>query len=144
MVVVKGMTVNKFECLKKIWINKKILGPYKIQRTVLTNPCLSLMLLVSLSLWNETTFCIHCSPVDGESGWIYIRFGISGSALPATIHRLETNTEERTKILKKVIKSKCRRECENVKISCIQKMVTLLISLPIVKFIAVIVGCNNV
>lgn len=55
---------------------------------VLTKPCLSEMLLVSLSLWNETTFCIHCSPVLGESGWMYIRFGISGSALPATIHLL--------------------------------------------------------
>lgn len=114
--------------MKKLikWINwmKKNLGPYKIQRTVLTNPCLSLMLLVSLSLWNDTTFCIHCSPVDGLSGWMllnnnerknncigkignalagldatssgltiantyYIRFGISGSALPATIHRLQ-------------------------------------------------------
>ena len=48
------------------------------------------MLLVSFSLWNDTTFCIHCSPVDGESGWMYIRFGISGSAFPATIHRLDT------------------------------------------------------
>ena len=56
---------------------------------VLTNPCLSEMLLVSLSLWKETTFCIHCSPVVGLSGWMYMRFGISGSALPATIHRLQ-------------------------------------------------------
>lgn len=47
------------------------------------------MLLVSFSLWNDTTFCIHCSPVDGESGWMYIRLGISGSAFPATIHRLD-------------------------------------------------------
>ena len=35
------------------------------------------------------TFCIQCSPVAGLSGWMYIRFGISGSALPATIHWLE-------------------------------------------------------
>ncbi|MPC43823.1 hypothetical protein E2C01_037478 [Portunus trituberculatus] len=47
------------------------------------------MLLVSFSLWNETTFCIHCSPVAGLSGWIYILLGISGSALPATIHLLQ-------------------------------------------------------
>lgn len=59
------------------------------KRTVLTKPCLSEMLLVSFSLWNDTTFCIHCSPVDGESGWMYIRLGISGSAFPATIHRLD-------------------------------------------------------
>lgn len=66
-----------------VWVIKN-----SIQRTVLTKPCLSLMLLVSLSLWNETTFCIHCSPVEGESGWMYILLGISGSALPATIQRL--------------------------------------------------------
>src|SRR6218665_1932521 len=53
----------------------------------LTNPCLSEMLLVSLSLWKETILVIHWSPVSGESGWMYIRFGISGSAFPATIHR---------------------------------------------------------
>ena len=35
------------------------------------------------------TFCIQCSPVAGLSGWMYIRFGISGSAFPATIHWLE-------------------------------------------------------
>jgi hypothetical protein len=29
--------------------------------------------------------------VAGESGWMYIRFGISGSAFPATIHRLKTD-----------------------------------------------------
>lgn len=46
------------------------------------------MLLVSLSLWKLTTFCIHCSPLLGESGWMYILFGISGSAFPATIHLL--------------------------------------------------------
>lgn len=34
-----------------------------------------------------TTLDIHCSPVAGLSGWMYILFGISGSALPATIHR---------------------------------------------------------
>ncbi len=56
---------------------------------LLTRPCLSDMLLVSFSLWKETTFCIHCSPVVGLSGWMYIRFGISGSALPATIHCLK-------------------------------------------------------
>lgn len=50
------------------------------------------MLLVNFSLWKDTTFCIHCSPVEGESGWMYIRFGISGSAFPATIHRLDTKT----------------------------------------------------
>ena len=60
----------------------------------LTNPCLSEMLLVSLSLWKETTFCIHCSPVVGLSGWMYMRFGISGSALPATIHRLEWECDD--------------------------------------------------
>ncbi len=58
-------------------------------RVILTKPCLSEMLLVSFSLWKETTFCIHCSPVVGLAGWMYIRFGISGSALPATIHRLK-------------------------------------------------------
>ena len=47
------------------------------------------MLLLNLSLWKEITFCIHCSPVAGLSGWMYIRFGISGSALPATNHRLK-------------------------------------------------------
>ena len=56
---------------------------------ILTKPCLSDMLLLNLSLWKEITFCIHCSPVAGLSGWMYIRFGISGSALPATNHRLE-------------------------------------------------------
>jgi len=45
------------------------------------------MLLVSLSLWNDTILLIHCSPVEGESGWMYILLGISGSALPATIQR---------------------------------------------------------
>ena len=57
---------------------------------VLTKPCLSDMLLLNFSLWNEITFCIHCSPVAGLSGCMYIRFGISGSAFPATIHRLKT------------------------------------------------------
>ena len=47
------------------------------------------MLFDSLSLWNETTFCIHWSPDAGLSGWMYIRFGISGSAFPATIQRLK-------------------------------------------------------
>ena len=56
---------------------------------VLTKPCLSDMLLLNFSLWNEITFCIHCSPVAGLSGCMYIRFGISGSAFPATIHRLK-------------------------------------------------------
>ena len=46
------------------------------------------MLFVSFSLWKETTFCIHCSPVAGLSGGMYILLGISGSALPATIHWL--------------------------------------------------------
>lgn len=45
------------------------------------------MLFVSLSLWKLTTFDIHCSPVAGLSGWMYILFGISGSAFPATIQR---------------------------------------------------------
>ena len=52
----------------------------------IVKPCLSAMLLVNFSLWNETTFCIHCSPVEGESGWMYILLGISGSAFPAIIH----------------------------------------------------------
>lgn len=51
----------------------------------LTKPCLSEMLLVSLSLWKATGLLIHCSPLDGLSGWMYIRFGISGSAFPATV-----------------------------------------------------------
>lgn len=55
-------------------------------KKILTYPCLSEILFVSFSLWNETDFCIQCSPVAGESGWMYILFGISGSALPATIH----------------------------------------------------------
>ena len=38
------------------------------------------------------TFCIQCSPVAGLSGWMYIRFGISGSAFPATIHWLKSRT----------------------------------------------------
>lgn len=38
------------------------------KREELTNPCLSEMLLVSLSLWKEIIFCIHCSPVAGLSG----------------------------------------------------------------------------
>lgn len=58
---------------------------------VLTKPLLSEMLFDNFSLWKLTTFCIHCSPVAGESGWMYIRFGISGSAFPATIHRLLWN-----------------------------------------------------
>ena len=49
------------------------------------------MLFVSLSLWKETTFCIHCSPVAGLSGWMYILLGISGSALPAINHWLRLN-----------------------------------------------------
>ena len=49
------------------------------------------MLFVSFSLWKLTTFCIHCSPVAGLSGWMYILLGISGSALPATIHLLLWN-----------------------------------------------------
>ena len=44
------------------------------------------MLLVSFNLWKETIFCSHCSPEAGESGWTYSRLGISGSALPATVH----------------------------------------------------------
>lgn len=58
---------------------------------VLTKPLLSEMLFDNFSLWKLTTFCIHCSPVAGESGCMYIRFGISGSAFPATIHRLLWN-----------------------------------------------------
>ena len=42
---------------------------------------------MSLSLWKDITLFIHCSPEAGESGWMYIRLGISGSALPDTIHR---------------------------------------------------------
>ena len=49
---------------------------------------------MSLSLWKDTTFCIHCSPVVGLSGWMYMRFGISGSALPATIHRLQREYDD--------------------------------------------------
>lgn len=45
------------------------------------------MLLVSFSLRKLTTLDIHCSPVAGLSGWMYMRLGISGSALPATIQR---------------------------------------------------------
>jgi len=52
------------------------------------------MLLVSLSLWNETGLLIHCSPVAGESGWMYILLGISGSALPATSQHEFWNLEE--------------------------------------------------
>lgn len=70
---------------------KNILPAQKKERKktlfVLTNPCLSEMLLVSLSLWKATGLAIHCSPVAGLSGWIYILLGISGSALPATIQR---------------------------------------------------------
>ena len=52
-------------------------------------------MLVSLSLWNEMQGrFIHCSPVAGLSGWIYIRFGISGSALPAITHRLREEEKE--------------------------------------------------
>lgn len=43
------------------------------------------MLLVSFSLWKLTTLDIHCWPVAGLSGWMYMRLGISGSAFPATI-----------------------------------------------------------
>ena len=64
-------------------------GFEKEQVLTLTKPCLSDRLLVSFNLWKETTFCIHCSPVAGLSGWMYILFGISGSALPATSHRLK-------------------------------------------------------
>lgn len=45
------------------------------------------MLLVSLSLLKLTTRDIHCSPVAGLSGWMYMRLGVSGSAFPATIQR---------------------------------------------------------
>lgn len=60
---------------------------YRREAMKLTNPCLSEMLLVSFSLWKVSTLDIHCSPVAGLSGWMYILFGISGSAFPATIHR---------------------------------------------------------
>lgn len=74
--------------LQQILPNQLHRSQNRIKKAVLTNPCLSLMLFVNFSLWKDTTFCIHCSPVEGESGWMYILFGISGSALPATIHRL--------------------------------------------------------
>ena len=61
---------------------------YQRQDKLLTKPGLSLILFVSFSLWKLTTFCIHCSPVAGLSGWMYILLGISGSAFPATIHLL--------------------------------------------------------
>ena len=66
-------------------------GLHTSKNIELTNPCLSEMLLVNFNLWKDTDFCIHCSPVLGESGWMYIRLGISGSAFPATIQRLLWN-----------------------------------------------------
>lgn len=61
--------------------------PHPRASPALTKPCLSEMLLVSFSLWKATGLAIHCSPVAGLSGWMYMRLGISGSALPATIQR---------------------------------------------------------
>ena len=90
----KWPVVQNLRLLLKARFARRFVGQLSISWTrdsrseILTKPCLSDMLLLNLSLWKEITFCIHCSPVAGLSGWIYIRFGISGSAFPATIHRL--------------------------------------------------------
>src|SRR6218665_490773 len=42
------------------------LGP---REYFLTCPLVSMVLLVSFSLWNEIVCIIHCFPVAGESGW---------------------------------------------------------------------------
>ena len=76
-------------------------GPKRIKK-ILTCPCLSSeILFVSFNLWKETTFCIHCSPVAGLSGWMYILFGISGSAFPATTQDLKIK-EKKIKIYNKI------------------------------------------
>ena len=48
----------------------------------LTCPFWSRLLFVSLSLWNVTGCFIQCAPLAGESGWMYRRPGMCGSALP--------------------------------------------------------------
>lgn len=53
---------------------------------ILTCPCLSISLLVSLTFSKETTCFRSCSPVNGESGCVYNRHGAGGSAFPATNH----------------------------------------------------------
>ena len=75
--------------MENVDVNGKAAAAENSSEKTLTRPCLSEMLLVSLSLWKEMIFCIHCSPVAGLSGWMYILFGISGSALPAITHRLK-------------------------------------------------------
>ena len=59
------------------------------------------------------TFCIHCSPVAGLSGWMYILFGISGSAFPATIHRLQIENYENVDKLIAYIQAKILRVLSN-------------------------------
>lgn len=53
---------------------------------MLTCPCLSISLLVSLTFSKDTTCLRSWSPVNGESGWVYSLCGAGGSALPATNH----------------------------------------------------------
>ena len=83
----KYIVIRNLTPLKMHHFPFQLIYSLKFLILTLTKPCLSEMLFVNFSLWKETTFCIHCSPVLGESGWIYILLGISGSAFPATIQR---------------------------------------------------------
>ena len=55
------------------------------------DPKAKYILLLDIVAADDFRYKFHCSPVVGLSGWMYIRLGISGSALPATIHRLLWN-----------------------------------------------------
>lgn len=144
MVVVKGMTVNKFECLKKIWINKKFLGHTRYNVQYLQIHVCHLCCWLAWVYEMKRLFASIVRPLTANRDGYTFVLAFQDRPYPQPSIDWKRTQKNETKILKKVIKSKCRRECENVKLSCIQKMVTLLISLPIVKFIAVIVGCNNV
>lgn len=49
-------------------------------------PCWSKVLLVSFILRKDRGCFIQCLPGAGESGWVYVRHGGWGSAVPATSH----------------------------------------------------------
>lgn len=60
--------------------------PIKSIKALLTCPCASIVLLVSLSLLNDTGLAVQWWPGAGESGCIMRRRGDWGSAPPAAAH----------------------------------------------------------
>lgn len=78
----------RLDCLLHVGIRggKEFGADLQKPSKILTWPCWSSSLLVSLTLSKDTTCRIQSSPSAGESGWMYTRPGIGASAFPATTH----------------------------------------------------------